>query len=133
MDLLVNIDVPDLEAAEGFYVAAFGLRPSRRFGRVVELSGLPVKIYLLEAEPHTVGAGYDRRRYERHWSPIHLDVVVEDLESALARALTAGAEAETEIRDSVWGRIVTLADPFGHGFCLVEFKGRGYDEIARPA
>ena len=23
-----------------------------------------------------------------------------------------------------------LADPFGHGICLIEFVGRGYDEIA---
>jgi hypothetical protein len=23
-----------------------------------------------------------------------------------------------------------LADPFGHGFCLIEFTGRGYDEVA---
>ena len=23
-----------------------------------------------------------------------------------------------------------LADPFGHGICLIEFLGRGYDEIA---
>jgi hypothetical protein len=22
-----------------------------------------------------------------------------------------------------------MADPFGHGFCLLQFKGRGYDEI----
>jgi hypothetical protein len=23
-----------------------------------------------------------------------------------------------------------LADPFGHGVCLIEFIGKGYDEIA---
>lgn len=23
-----------------------------------------------------------------------------------------------------------FVDPFGHGFCLIEFTGRGYDEIA---
>jgi hypothetical protein len=23
-----------------------------------------------------------------------------------------------------------MADPFGHGFCLIQFLGRGYDEIA---
>jgi len=26
-----------------------------------------------------------------------------------------------------------FADPFGHGFCLIQFLNRGYDEIAdRP-
>lgn len=26
--------------------------------------------------------------------------------------------------------IALLADPFGHGFGLVQFLGRGYDEVA---
>jgi acetyl-CoA C-acetyltransferase len=25
----------------------------------------------------------------------------------------------------------TLADPFGHGVCLIQFLGRGYDEVAK--
>ncbi|HEY6986285.1 MAG TPA: VOC family protein, partial [Rhodanobacteraceae bacterium] len=37
---------------------------------------------------------------------------------------------EGEVRTARWGRIATLADPFGHGFCLIEFLNRGYDEIA---
>jgi hypothetical protein len=28
------------------------------------------------------------------------------------------------------GRIVTVADPFGNGLCLLQFLNRGYDEIA---
>jgi lactoylglutathione lyase len=86
MDLLVNIDVPNLAAAERFYVEAFGLTPTRRFG----------------------------------------------VEAALARAVAADAVAETGIRETVWGRIVVLADPFGHGLCLIQFLNRGYDEIATP-
>ncbi|HEY3950101.1 VOC family protein [Phenylobacterium sp.] len=134
MDLLVNIDVPDVAAAERFYVEAFGLKPTRRFGdQGVELSGWPAKLYLLHKDAGTEGAGGDLRRYERHWSPVHLDVVVEDVEAALARALAAGAVAEGEIRTGVWGKIVVLADPFGHGVCLLQFLNRGYDEIATPA
>jgi lactoylglutathione lyase len=34
------------------------------------------------------------------------------------------------VRDAAWGRLALLADPFGHGFCLIEFKGRSYGEIA---
>lgn len=131
MDLLVNIDVPDLAAAERFYVSAFGLTVTRRFSGALELSGWPARVYLLEKAAGTIGAGYEPRRYERHWSPIHLDVAVDDLEPALARALAAGAVAETEISSAPWGRIVMLADPFGHGVCLVQFHGRGYDEIVQ--
>jgi predicted enzyme related to lactoylglutathione lyase len=57
---------------------------------------------------------------------------VDDIEAALARALAAGAQAESEIRAEAWGKIVVIADPFGHGLCLIEFQGRGYDEVADP-
>ena len=47
-DLLINIDVPDVEAAELFYTAAFGLRAGRCLGAdAVELVGWPVTVYLL--------------------------------------------------------------------------------------
>jgi len=133
MDLLVNIDVPDLARAEAFYTHAFGLTVSRRFGADgLELSGLPAKLYLLEKPADPVGAGQDLRRYGRHWTPVHLDIVVDDLEAALERALGAGAVADAEPRTHVWGKIAVLADPFGNGFCLIEFRNRGYDELAPP-
>jgi lactoylglutathione lyase len=131
MRLLLNLDVSDLDAAETFYVAAFGLRPARRLGDgVLELSGAQVPIYLLRKPAGSVGAGGSVRDYARHWTPLHVDVVVDDLDAALARALAAGAIQEGAIREAAWGRIVQLADPFGHGWCLLQFLGRGYDEIA---
>jgi predicted enzyme related to lactoylglutathione lyase len=131
MDLLVNIDVPDLAQAVAFYAEAFGLTVTRRLGaEVAELSGLPVRLYLLQKPAGSLGAGNDLRRYDRHWTPVHLDMVVDDVEAALNRAVAAGARAEAEIRTYDWGRIAVLSDPFGHGFCLVQFLGRGYDEIA---
>jgi predicted enzyme related to lactoylglutathione lyase len=130
MDLLVNIDVPDLERGIAFYRDAFGLEAGRRLGpRAAELTGWPARLYLLENPAGSLGAGTDRRRYDRHWTPVHLDVVVEDLDAALARAVAAGATVETPIRAEPYGRIAGLADPFGHGFCLIEFIGRGYDEL----
>ena len=132
-ELLVNIDVDDLARAERFYREAFDLRVGRRFGEGgVELLGAGVPVYLL-AKPAASAASpaTDRRRdYRRHWTPVHLDLAVPDLDAALARAVAAGAVPEVEIREHTWGRIVALADPFGHGFCLLQFLGRGYDEIA---
>lgn len=60
-------------------------------------------------------------------------MVVDDIEAALVRAQAAGAVMETPVKTHAWGKIVVLADPFGHGLCLIEFLGRGYDEIATPA
>jgi predicted enzyme related to lactoylglutathione lyase len=134
MELLVNIDVPDLARAVAFYTGAFGLAVTRRFAAGgAELSGWPARLYLLEKSDGSLGAGESRRSYERHWTPVHLDVVVDDVEAALSRAQSAGARAETEIRITSWGKIVGVSDPFGHGLCLIEFLGRGYDEITEPA
>ena len=134
MNLLINVDVPDLAASIAFYTDAFGLTVTRRFGADgAELDGWPVRLYLLQKPEGSVGAAVSLRRYDRHWTPVHLDVVVADVEAALARAIAAGAHAETEIKTAAWGKIVTIADPFGHGLCLIEFLGCGYDEIAAPA
>ena len=134
MDLLINIDVPDLTKAIAFYIQAFGLAVTRRLGaEVAELSGLPARIYLLQKPGGSIGAAKDPRRYDRHWTPVHIDVVVDDIEAALARAVAAGARAETEIRTASYGKLAVLSDPFGHGFCLLQFLGRGYDEIADSA
>jgi uncharacterized glyoxalase superfamily protein PhnB len=61
---------------------------------------------------------------------VHLDFIVEEIESAVQGALAAGARLEAAISTAKWGKLALMADPFGHGFCFVEFLGRGYDEIA---
>jgi predicted enzyme related to lactoylglutathione lyase len=130
-DLLVNIDVPDLDRAVAFYTAAFGLSVTRRLGAdSVELAGWPVPLFLLRKDEGSLGAGQSRRSYQRHWTPLHLDVVADDIAAALARARAAGAVVERDVRTAQWGKIALLADPFGHGLCLIEFLGRGYDEVA---
>jgi predicted enzyme related to lactoylglutathione lyase len=130
MTFLLNIDVPDMAAAERFYTAAFGLAVGRRFdAEFVELTGWPVPVYLLLKAAGTPGAGGEMRRYERHWSPIHPDVLVEDLDAAVARAVAAGAVVEQPARPAPYGRIAMLGDPFGHGFCLIEMNAEGYDAL----
>jgi predicted enzyme related to lactoylglutathione lyase len=130
MPLLINIDVPDAEAAMRFYTEAFGLTVGRRFGKdFVELLGWEAPVYLLAKDAGTVGAGGDLRHYERHWTPFHLDVVVADVDAAVERAVAAGATLEAPARDAPYGRIAMLADPFGHGFCLLQFSERGYDAL----
>jgi predicted enzyme related to lactoylglutathione lyase len=135
MDIMVNIDVPDLDKALAFYTQGLGLTVGRRLGPdIVELLGASFSIYLLAAPEGQAATarGSATRDYGRHWTPVHLDLVVDDLEAALAQAKSAGAIPETPIRTASWGSIVTLSDPFGNGFCLVQFLNRGYDEIADP-
>lgn len=130
MNLLVNIDVSDLTRAVDFYRRAFGLRTGRKLGpTVMEMLGGSAPIYLIE-KPAGPSATSPARDYRRHWTPVHLDIVVEDILAAKVRAIEAGAVLESDIVENNWGKIAIFADPFGHGFCLIEFVGRGYDEIA---
>lgn len=133
MPLLVNIDVDDLAAGERFYAAAFGLHAGRRFEGAVEMLGAEAPLYLLEKNAGSVSSPStpQLRDYRRHWTPVHLDFVVDDIDAAVARALAAGATQEQPVATRNWGRLALMADPFGHGFCLVQFLGRGYDEIAK--
>jgi catechol 2,3-dioxygenase-like lactoylglutathione lyase family enzyme len=131
--LIVNVDVDDLERAVRFYTSALGLQVGRRFGGDgIELVGAEVPIYLLVAapgsEPYRGAAA--RRDYGRHWTPVHLDLAVDDIAAAVDRAVAAGARVELPIEQHRYGKLAVLADPFGHGFCFLQFEGRGYDEIA---
>ena len=132
MDVLINIDVNDLAKGIAFYEKALGLRVGRRFAFGVELLGASSVLCLLvkdegtQASPMTA----DLRRYRRHWTPVHLDVVVDDVGEAVGHALQAGATLEGGMRAYSWGQIATMADPFGHGICFIQFLNRGYDEIA---
>jgi lactoylglutathione lyase len=131
--ILINIDVDDLDRAVAFYTSLLQLTIGRRFGTAgVELVGASAPLYLLVKAPGTATgqASPDFRRYTRHWTPVHLDFVVPDLDTAVAAALAAGATQDDPFETNRWGRIAHMADPFGHGFCLIEFLGRGYDEVA---
>ena len=132
MKLLVNLDVDDLDKAIAFYSAAFGLTVGRRFGTAgVEMLGSPSPLYLLVKAPGTPASDTttQRRDYARHWTPVHLDFEVDDIDSAVQCAMSAGAQLEKPVATHKWGKLALMADPFGHGFCFVQFLGRGYDEI----
>jgi predicted enzyme related to lactoylglutathione lyase len=60
------------------------------------------------------------RRYQRHWTPVHIDFHVDDFEGVLAKAVSAGALCEQKFQGG-GGRppIAFCSDPFGNGFCIV--------------
>ncbi len=127
------IDVDDLDRGLEFYTRGLGLAAGRRLGdEWAELLGAPCPIDLVAKPPGTAALPRGTRAlrdYERHWTPVHLDFVVEDVDAAVARAVGAGAKLEVGVETKAWGRHAILADPFGHGVCLLELRGRGYDEV----
>jgi len=134
-ELLINIDVDDLDRAVTFYTSAFELRVGRHFGDWVELVGAQAPIYLLpkQAKSSPFAGAAHGRDYARHWTPLHLDFVVDDLASAMARVEAAGARRAGALSEHRYGKLALYADPFGHGFCLLQFTGRGYDELVPRA
>jgi len=134
MKLQINIDVDDLERGVAFYQSAFGFTLRRRLfdGTVAEMTGASSSVYLLtrpsgsSASPNVAAP----RDYRRHWTPVHVDFEVEDIEAAVQRALSCGAKLEGGIQTFTWGRIAMMSDPFGHGFCILQFLGAGYDNVA---
>lgn len=131
MKAIINIDVPDLERAIAFYGTALRLKLTRRIDEdVAELTGASSVIYLLRNLPGSapVSSAPLVRDYARHWTPVHVDFVVDDVDRAAARAIAAGATRESECVEWRGSKCITLSDPFGHGFCFIAFDGKTYTD-----
>ena len=131
----VCVDVSDVEKAVAFYRDGLGLKPGRRYrNQWAEMLGAEAPIDLLAEKTGSSPSPKSTatRSFERHWTHVHLDFVVPNLDEALQKAINAGATVDREPQQRPYGRIAVLADPFGNGFCLLEMQGRGYDEMLTP-
>jgi predicted enzyme related to lactoylglutathione lyase len=131
--LIINIDVPDVKAGISFY--EFGLSFKLRrllFERTVADMESPAgRIFLIQKTAGAIAVPDTSivRSYSNHWTPVHLDIPVSDLDAAVRRASVAGATASGSISEHAFGRLAPMRDPFGHGFCLIEFNEVGYDAV----
>jgi catechol 2,3-dioxygenase-like lactoylglutathione lyase family enzyme len=101
MKYSVSIDVPQLDEGLRFYRDALGLSEiARPVATYVILKCGDSQIGLIEKSAGSNPAkGTDEvRRYERHWTPVHIDFHVDDFETFLAKAINAGAKCEQKIR-----------------------------------
>jgi predicted enzyme related to lactoylglutathione lyase len=117
--------VPTLTEGVEFYGRAFGFsKTAEPVPGVAVLRAGTAEICLLEKQAGSLPSRLTRetRHYERHWTPVHLDIHVDDLRSALARAIEAGATQEQLFENPKHGSVAFCSDPFGHGFCLIERK-----------
>jgi catechol 2,3-dioxygenase-like lactoylglutathione lyase family enzyme len=132
MNYSVTIDVPHLDEGLRFYRDALGLvELARPVATYVILKCGTSQIGLMEKRAGSKPAkGSDNvRRYERHWTPVHIDFHVDDFEDVLEKALNAGARCEQKFKGEGRPPIAFCSDPFGHGFCIVGNKAdRSFDE-----
>lgn len=128
------IEVTEPERGIQFYCEGVGLTLKRRLSaRWIELAGANLPIFLLANRPPIANLGTTEmpRDFRRHWTPVHLDFVVLDLDSTVCRLERLGGSLDRDIKDREYGRIANMADPFGNGFDLIEFSGPGYDAVSR--
>lgn len=122
MKYAVTIDVPTLDDGLRFYRDALGLTEvARPIAAYVVLACGSAHIGLMEKAAGTKPAkGADNvRRYDRHWTPVHIDFHVDDFEAVLAKALAAGATCEQKFVTDKRPPVAFCSDPFGHGFCII--------------
>jgi predicted enzyme related to lactoylglutathione lyase len=123
----VSVDVPSLEEGLRFYGEAFGFTKSAEpFPGVAVLSAGEAKLLLLAKVPGSSPSPHsdEKRHYDRHWTPVHIDFHVDDFKGSLAKALAAGARQERLFDDPGRPAVAFCSDPFGHGFCLIENRKR---------
>jgi predicted enzyme related to lactoylglutathione lyase len=119
----ICIDVPDLSVATAFYCDALGCSVEKQQASHNTLSagGVTMQLLLKEAGTAATGNGTCHRTYERHWTPVHLDFAVDDLDATLAAVKRSSGTVES-VQRGEWGAAAICADPFGNGFCLVSLQ-----------
>ena len=123
MKYSVSVDVPNLEEGLQFYRDALGLaevaRPVPTYA-ILKCGDAQIGLFEKAAGTRPAKGSDDVRRYERHWTPVHIDFHVDDFDAVLAKVVDAGAKCEQKF--NVHGRppIAFCSDPFGNGFCIVD-------------
>ena len=128
------IEVADLESGIRFYCEGLGLSLKRRLSLGwVELTGASLPVFLLANRPPVaaLGATQATRSFARHWTPVHLDFIVADLDAVLARLVGFVGALDRPVQQREYGRMANMADPFGNGLDLIEFSGDGYESVSR--
>jgi catechol 2,3-dioxygenase-like lactoylglutathione lyase family enzyme len=122
MKYTVTIDVPQLEEGLRFYRDGLGFseiaRPVATYA-VLKCGHSQIGLIEKPAGSKPAADADDVRRYERHWTPVHIDFHVDDFDAFLAKAVNAGAKCERKFEISGRPPIAFCSDPFGNGFCVV--------------
>ena len=117
MEFSICIDVDDVDRAVVFYGRGLGLMVVKHEPDWAQMKVGDQTIWIMKA-PAGV-QGQITRDYRRHWTPVHLDFTVEDIDVAVGRAIEAGGKLEGEVQHGEKGALANLSDPSGNGLDLV--------------
>jgi predicted enzyme related to lactoylglutathione lyase len=117
MEFSICIDVDDVDRAVVFYGRGLGLTVVEAHPDWAHVKLGAQTFWIMKAP---AGAqGRISRDYRRHWTPVHLDFTVDDIEAAVKRAIDAGGKLESDIQRGAKGALANLSDPSGNGVDLV--------------
>jgi predicted enzyme related to lactoylglutathione lyase len=116
MKMEICIDVDDVARAVEFYGRGLGLGVAKQEADWAQLKLGEQTFWIMKIPAGAQGA--ISRDYRRHWTPVHLDFAVDDIEGAITRAVSAGGKLEGRPKAT----LANLADPSGNGVDLVERK-----------
>jgi predicted enzyme related to lactoylglutathione lyase len=117
MEFQICIDVDHVDRAVQFYGRGLGLTVVEHHPDWAQVKLREQTFWIMKAP---AGAqGQISRDYRRHWTPVHLDFTVDDIDEAVKRAVDAGGKLEGEIQHSPKGGLANLVDPSGNGVDLV--------------
>jgi predicted enzyme related to lactoylglutathione lyase len=123
----ISIDVDNIERAVDFYTRGIGLSVAERGSDCgsdwahLTHEGQTIFIMQLPTGTDAIEGTHSPRNYSRHWTPVHLDFLVADLDRAVDRALAAGAKLDRPIqRRQKLADMANMSDPFGNGFDLIQ-------------
>ncbi len=122
MKMEICIDVDDIDRAVAFYSRGLGLTLVEHHPDWAQLGLGEQTFWIMKVPPGS--SGPIRREYVRHWTPVHLDFHVDDIDKAVELAVAAGGRLDREIaRDPKRGDLASLSDPAGNGVDLVQRCG----------
>lgn len=110
----ICIDVDDVAGAVRFYGEGIGLTVVKQEANWAQLKIGEQTIWIMKIAPGDAGA--ISRDYRRHWTPVHLDFHVDDIDKAIERAVAAGGKLEARPKSG----LANLSDPAGNGVDLVQ-------------
>lgn len=114
----ISIDCPDPDALAPFYQALLGLEEAFATPHRAEivLSGAGPMLTLMRVDTYVAPSWPDGPQHQQ----MHLDVAVDDLQSAVPFAIALGAvEAAYQPAPDQWR---VMLDPVGHPFCLTTVR-----------
>ena len=112
----ICIDVDDVDKAVNFYGRGLGLTVVKHEPDWAQVKLEEQTFWIMKIPAGKQGE--ISRDYRRHWTPVHLDFAVDDIQAAITRAVAAGGKLEGRPKPE----LANFSDPSGNGVDLVQRK-----------